>query len=79
MMEKELNLLDVIKPIWSERYSILLHLTLFVMIVVSLFSVVAYVIFVLYSYFLCIRQQIVSIYLGDIKQILIRVPSSQTP
>ncbi len=44
MMDKELNLSDLIKPIWSERYSILLHLTLFVMLVVSLFSLLAYVV-----------------------------------
>ena len=43
-MDEELNLLDLIKPIWSARYSILLHLTLFVMIVVSLFSLLAYVV-----------------------------------
>ena len=43
-MDKEVNLLDLIKPIWSARYSILLHLSLFVMIVVSLFSLLAYVV-----------------------------------
>ena len=44
MMDKELNLLDVIKPIWNARYSILLHLALFVMIVFSFFSLLAYLI-----------------------------------
>ena len=43
-MEKELNILDIIKPLWDARYSILLNLTLFVMLIFSVVSLAAYLI-----------------------------------
>lgn len=41
-MNKDVNILDIILPIWNARYSILLHLTLFVLISFSLLSLVSY-------------------------------------
>ena len=42
-MEKEINIFDIIKPIWGARYSILLNLILSVMITYSVFSIASYV------------------------------------
>ena len=41
-MNKDINILDIILPIWNARYSILLHLTLFVFISFSLLSLASY-------------------------------------
>ena len=42
-MDKDLDISDVIKPIWDKKYSILLHLTLFIAFIFSFFSILLYV------------------------------------
>ena len=42
-MDKDLDTSDVIKPIWDKKYSILLHLTLFIAFIFSFFSILLYV------------------------------------
>ena len=41
-MEKEINIFDIIKPIWNARYPILLNLILVIMITYSVFSLASY-------------------------------------
>jgi hypothetical protein len=42
-MDQDVDIFDIIKPIWNKKYLILLHLTLFIAFVFSFFSVFSYV------------------------------------